>query len=102
MVKLFINSKSDDGSTTENTIIRQPLSSNSIVIENTATNAISNETVNNITENTIGNATATETNGVGNTTANETPSNTINLNTTSRNTNSIANTIVLTNSTTQH
>ena len=98
----FINSKSDDGSTTENTIIRQPLSSNSIVIENTATNAISNETVNNITENTIGNATATETNGVGNTTANETTSNTINLNTTSRNTNSIANTIVLTNSTTQH
>ena len=98
----FINSKSDDGSTTENTIIRQPLSSNSIVIENTATNAISNETVNNITENTIGNATATETNGVGNTTANETTSNTINLNTTSRNTNSVANTIVLTNSTTQH
>ena len=96
----FIDSKNNDGGTNDNTIIRQPLTSNSIVIENTATNEIANESVNALSENTSNNA--TEANGVTNSVANETTANTIELNSTSRNTNSVANTIVLTNSTTQH
>ena len=102
----FINSKKDANSV-DNIIIRQPLSSNTIVTENTSTNDISNEVVNALadnsltndtTENNVGNNVSNE---VSNKIANETSTaNTINLNITSRNT--VSNTITLTNSTTQH
>lgn len=102
----FINSKKDANSV-DNIIIRQPLSSNTIVTENTSTNDISNEVVNGLadnsltndtTENNVGNNVSNE---VSNKIANETSTaNTINLNITSRNT--VSNTITLTNSTTQH